>query len=77
VRVADVSPERGLLAVGLIPVFYPDVTPAEAATVVIPHQSGPELVEPPRSNGATGSPEPTISEPTERPGSPLPPTSER
>jgi arsenate reductase len=66
----------GLLAIGLIRVFYPDVTPAEAATVVIPHPSPAELVDP-QPNGSTGSPDPTTADPAHRPGSPLPPPSER
>jgi arsenate reductase len=33
----------GLVAFVLIRVFYPDVTPAEAATVVLPHPAGPAL----------------------------------
>ena len=36
----------GLVAVGLIRLFYPDVTPAEAATVVVPHPSPSELGRP-------------------------------
>jgi glycerol uptake facilitator-like aquaporin len=67
----------GLLAVGLIRVFYPGVTPAEAATVVIPHhRSRDELVDP-QTNDSTGSPDPNSSDHAERPASPLPPTSER
>jgi arsenate reductase len=66
----------GLVAVGLIRVFYPDVTPAEAATVVIPHPSGDEPVDP-QPNGSSGSPDPAKSDPADRPGSSLPPPSER
>jgi hypothetical protein len=33
----------GLVAVGLIRLFYPDVTPAQAATVVLPHPARTEL----------------------------------
>jgi glycerol uptake facilitator-like aquaporin len=66
----------GLLAAGLIRVFYPDVTPAEAATVVIPHPARPEVADP-QPNGSTTSPDPTTSDPTGRPGSPLSPQGER
>ena len=58
----------GLVAFGLIRVFYPDVTPAEAANVVIPHPSGVDLVDP-QPNGSTGSPDATTSDPPDRSGS--------
>ncbi len=66
----------GLVAVGLARVFYPHVSPAEAATVVIPHPSEGEVSDR-QTNGSTGTPDPIISDPAGRPGSPLPPISER
>jgi glycerol uptake facilitator-like aquaporin len=41
----------GILAVGLIRLLYPDVTPAQAATVVVPHTS-PSLLGDPPTNGS-------------------------
>src|ERR1700747_3091242 len=45
----------GVLALGLIRLLYPDVTPAQAATVIVPHASRPEMGVPP-ANGSAGSP---------------------
>jgi glycerol uptake facilitator-like aquaporin len=42
----------GILAVGLIRLLYPDVTPAQAATVVVPHTSTSLLGDPPTNGSA-------------------------
>ena len=34
----------GLVAIAVIRTLYPDVTPAEAADVVIPHDGAPEAI---------------------------------
>ncbi len=63
----------GVLAVGLIRLLYPDVTPAQAATVVVPHTLPPERGDPPTN----GSAEPSAAlspDLAERSGSSLPPT---
>ena len=66
----------GLVAVGLIRLFYPDVSPAEAAAVVVPHSSRPELIDR-QGNGTTGLPHETTPEAGIRPASPPPPATER
>ncbi len=60
----------GLVAVGLIRVLYPDVTPAQAATVVLPH---PSPAGDPDGNGSTGSRDRSKPDLADRSGS-LPPT---
>jgi hypothetical protein len=34
----------GLVAIAVIRALYPDVTPAEAAEVVVPHDGAPETI---------------------------------
>jgi glycerol uptake facilitator-like aquaporin len=63
----------GLVAFGLIRLLYPDVTPAQAATVVIPHASPFEMGDPP-TNGSAGRIAPSRVDPLDRSGSSLPPT---
>jgi glycerol uptake facilitator-like aquaporin len=36
----------GALAVIVIKVLYPDITPAEAADIMFPHSSGPDSTDP-------------------------------
>ena len=58
----------GVAALGLIRLFYPDVTPAEAATVVVPHPASTRL----DSEGGNGSVPPISEEDSRweaRPGS--------
>ena len=39
----------GILAVGVIKLLYPDITPAEAADIMVPHDDGTETVGRPRT----------------------------
>ena len=63
----------GVLAVGLIRLLYPDVTPAQAATVVVPHTSRSGLGDPP-ANGSAGLPDAPGADLADRSGPSLPPT---
>jgi len=58
----------GLVAAGLIRLFYPDVTPAQAATVVLPHPAPPGLADP-QGNGSAGVSGVARPDPADRPGS--------
>ena len=63
----------GVLAVGLIRLMYPDVTPAQAATVVVPHTSPSALGDPP-TNGSAGLPAAPGADLADWLGPSLPPT---
>ncbi len=45
----------GVLAVGVIKALYPDITPAEAAAVIVPHDPAPLIRRPDRSLPCTWS----------------------
>ncbi len=64
----------GVLAVGLIRLLYPDVTPAQAATVVVPHTSSPPELGDLPTNGSAGAPDAPSPDPADPSGPSRPPT---
>jgi arsenate reductase len=63
----------GVVAFGLIRLLYPDVTPAQAATVVVPQISPPEPGDP-QTNGSSESPAEAGPDTVDRQTESLPPT---